>query len=676
MLVSSTTNPNVLCVGTTCGKVLMYSLGLLKIAELNVVSGSGITSVHLADTMGRLTVVHQEGVSTHAVPRIENNCNQILAVSLIHAQILTLCRYIKDAVSSLKEIWEEIMIDMETKLSFYFKKEEEGRDTDTKSYPTSDELMMLLVFGIPSASLEKFLKDMGEKGLRKLGHSIEATYTNLQKIVIMNLEKVCYHLHFHMNLLKGMSLWKQEFGELGLETEAVLTALKSIGSFLIKAVEFQQVIDVSVRNVKVFFRWLYTVIHRLYGPPTAGGEGTNASAVNEIIRISQQDTQTVREFIEQNFYQEESNDDGQEIKIKTEEKKKPSTNKESEGIFTLDHVGQYLRNTSLTKLPLEKKDPLTGQTKHNRTDWAQFLKDLDDEGKQLLLSLGSPYAVGIYPHDESSSLIQEQKKLMDSLTKAFDNIQDSLSQKEDLYSISIPIPSLDNKNSILSTHVTNVNEECCISSLAPLYSPSGTEDSLVQTIGVPSFSSYLMVMKQSLHQERTNVEVNFIRFIEGPTSPESEQTEEEIDAKNILYIIQVDFYDTDHLFVLMRDVQGNTFIARIPVFILLEGSFPDVTDKDAKSNSSLKIPPSSFATVYLSSDSSTLSGIHYRKICTPGQKWSKMSVSGARRVACISSLRKIKVFETDIGEGEDEDEEDPEEAVGNGMDTSAPSVTE
>lgn len=681
MLVNNTKCLNILCFGSKDGKVLMYSLGLLKIAEFHV-SDSPVTSVHLSDTMSRMTVVHSKGVSTHSVNRLKNNCNQILAVSLIHAQVLTLSRYIKDSIVSLLEIWEEIMIDMETKLSFYFKA---SGDSNTRQYPTANELIVLLVFGQPSKGLEKFLKDMGDKGLKKLGHSIEVTYTNLQKIVVMNLQRVCYHLHFHVNLLKGMSLWTQEFGELGLDTQSILSSLKSIGSFLMKAVEFQQVIDISVRNVKVFFRWLFTVMYRLYGnaSPNGTNETPNTPVTQEIIRISQQDLETVQEFIDDNF--EHLSEDEEELsswevealeKDKNKKNKcKPkavkstrssSVNSKHEGIFTLDHVGQYLQDMNLKKPPLRRIDPETGDVKDNQSPWIEFLES--KEGKEILSCLEDTSSVSIYPHNDKTSLVQECDSLMESLVKAFQSVELSLSLKEDLYSASISTKyssaTLDSKT-MLSSHLTNVIEGCCYTCLAPVMTPSTQEEhSPPALIGIP-FASHAILMKQSLLQDRTKIEVNFIRFVEGLSSKNDSFTESLDKSSDTLFIVQIEFYDIDHLFVLMRDVKGNTFIARIPIYILMEGSSPD-DGRDA----AILSPPTSSTTISLASDlsSDVSSGIHYRKMSNPGQKWPKMAVSGPRKVACISSLRKVKIFETDLVEGEDQD--DLEEDI-EAMDTTA-----
>lgn len=48
-----------------------------------------------------------------------------------------------------------------------------------------------------------------------------------------------------------------------LLNESVDAAVSSAGSLLVKANELQQTIETSMRDYKIFFRWLYAVIVRL-----------------------------------------------------------------------------------------------------------------------------------------------------------------------------------------------------------------------------------------------------------------------------------------------------------------------------------------------------------------------------------------------------------------------------
>uniref|UniRef100_A0A0K8RBT8 Anaphase-promoting complex subunit 4 n=1 Tax=Ixodes ricinus TaxID=34613 RepID=A0A0K8RBT8_IXORI len=116
------------------------------------------------------------------------------------------------------------------------------------------------MFGTPSDALEKFLlHDLTEKGLKKLGHSIDLCYCNIQKYVLKHLQTVTEALYFHFCDLRGMARWEERFGPIGLSEAAVANVLQCTGAFLMKLMELLQVIDSSMRNFRAFFRWLYAV---------------------------------------------------------------------------------------------------------------------------------------------------------------------------------------------------------------------------------------------------------------------------------------------------------------------------------------------------------------------------------------------------------------------------------
>ena len=163
------------------------------------------------------------------------------------------------------------------------------------SYPvhcsSGVDFLELLLFGIASDELNSFLlHNLTAKGLKKLAHSIESSYTNIQKLVLKNLQTVCqvtvsfYHpgvwnystlpftenhypnflpsnpylpqaLVYHLSDLHGMSKWEDRFGQLGLEPDACLKTLQVAGGCFLKACDLQQAIDSSLKNFKAFFSW-------------------------------------------------------------------------------------------------------------------------------------------------------------------------------------------------------------------------------------------------------------------------------------------------------------------------------------------------------------------------------------------------------------------------------------
>ena len=131
-----------------------------------------------------------------------------------------------------------------------------------------------------------------------MGQSIETAYSNIQKLVVVNLQRVTQHIFSYLHTLRAISQWKTEFHELEIDTNFVNDALKSVGSFYLKTVEFQQVIDISIRNVKCFFKWLYLVMLRVCGDSVPPSQ-------QDFTKISQQELQFVADFIQENFEKED-----------------------------------------------------------------------------------------------------------------------------------------------------------------------------------------------------------------------------------------------------------------------------------------------------------------------------------------------------------------------------------
>ena len=59
------------------------------------------------------------------------------------------------------------------------------------------------------------------------------------------LNSVSQAILYHLAELKGMSLWYQKFGVLGLTTQTLHTAIMSVGSFVLKSSELQQWVQSS-----------------------------------------------------------------------------------------------------------------------------------------------------------------------------------------------------------------------------------------------------------------------------------------------------------------------------------------------------------------------------------------------------------------------------------------------
>ncbi|KAL7976387.1 hypothetical protein Chor_015451 [Crotalus horridus] len=89
-----------------------------------------------------------------------------------------------------------------------------------------DEFMELLLWGKASIELQALLMNqLTVKGLKKLGQSMESSYSSIQKLVISHLQSGSEALLYHLSELKGMALWKQKYESLGLDASGIEDAI-------------------------------------------------------------------------------------------------------------------------------------------------------------------------------------------------------------------------------------------------------------------------------------------------------------------------------------------------------------------------------------------------------------------------------------------------------------------
>lgn len=171
------------------------------------------------------------------------------------------------------------------------------------------------------------------------------------------------------------------FQILGITESSVTAAIKACCAFLNKSLELQQVIDVSMRNYKAFFRWLFVVLVRLLDEQTP----------SEIVKITQQELSHIADFL-YNFDSVPEENDNQEKPVK----------------FNLERLGQYLQDQDLSILPDDEDNP-----------WHKFLK----ENSCLLKDNETIFSMTKF---RKYSLVQQQKYLKDAVDKVFDVSQNDI----------------------------------------------------------------------------------------------------------------------------------------------------------------------------------------------------------------------------------------------------------
>ncbi|KAI4477884.1 hypothetical protein M0804_012364 [Polistes exclamans] len=354
---------DILFLGRDNGTAMMYVFGMFYCG--NIFVGNG-TIIEISGGSGKpIWITWKDNnsivVNRYSCPLLEKS-SAFLKVAQAQANIECLMDYLSRTLMAISEAWETIISEMDDKLARYAESNPPGA--------VAADFLELLMIGIPTQNLENFLlRDLTEKGLKKLGHSIEMCYSNIQKLVVKNLNSVGMALVYQLAEIRGMVRLGGPYESLGLKNESLITkALHASEAFLAKASEMKQVIDHSMRDYKAFFRWLYVEIQRL----------TDERISSEVSRMSQQELTFIAEF------------------LKGFDKIEPSTG--SRKGVNLEKLGQYLRH-----------EPLQACLTPEGSEWASML----DENHCLR---DHPL---IMKQDLNYSLLQSHEKLVNAIHDVF-----------------------------------------------------------------------------------------------------------------------------------------------------------------------------------------------------------------------------------------------------------------
>ncbi|KAG7187963.1 hypothetical protein KM043_013923 [Ampulex compressa] len=366
-------NLDVLFLGQEDGNVSMYVFGMFYCGTITI--GNGTIMEISGGSGGSIWVTWRngEGITTSVLScPLLNHSDAFLKVARAQANVDYLMDYLSRTLMAISEAWETILLEMDEKLARY-------ADANPPGGVAADFLELLMI-GVPTQNLENFLlRDLTEKGLKKLGHSIEMCYSNIQKLVLKNLTSVGMALVYRLVEVRGMVRLGGPYEALGFKDEGLITdALHASEAFLAKSSEIQQVIDHSMRDYKAFFRWLYVVILRL----------TDERIPSEVSRVSQQELTFIAEF------------------LRGFDKTEPSSNG-SKGV-NLEKLGQYLRH-----------DNLQSCLTREGSEWATML----DENRCL-----RNHSL-IIDQDLSFSLLQSHTKLVSAVHAVFGSAYEGLAER-------------------------------------------------------------------------------------------------------------------------------------------------------------------------------------------------------------------------------------------------------
>lgn len=199
-----------LMVALKSGIIRLFVFGILPCGQINVKSSLGVKAnedfqlydVKMSSHFGTIfaSIRHKRRLRHLAFQNsiYSESTVPLLKLATQYGYIVNTLAYIEEIVQCIIEAWETALLEMDRQLTNYVNSRPDG--------VVSADFLELLIFGYAPDPLVKFLtRDLTDKGMKKLGNSIEITYSTIQQLVIRPLHTAILNLSYHLNYLKGMS---------------------------------------------------------------------------------------------------------------------------------------------------------------------------------------------------------------------------------------------------------------------------------------------------------------------------------------------------------------------------------------------------------------------------------------------------------------------------------------
>jgi len=121
------------------------------------------------------------------------------------------------------------------------------------------ELFMMLTCGVTSAALQRYIADLQEQGLQRLGKMLDTTCATVEDIAANSLVHAIEVLVFRLHDMLGLAEWTQKFQPIGLSAKMVKNLLEAAQLLLLKAQETLTFVREARANFAAFTVWLQTV---------------------------------------------------------------------------------------------------------------------------------------------------------------------------------------------------------------------------------------------------------------------------------------------------------------------------------------------------------------------------------------------------------------------------------
>ncbi|VEN36673.1 unnamed protein product [Callosobruchus maculatus] len=198
------TELNLLLIGTKEGMVHVRIFGCFTCCILDMKEylhgPCSVEHLKVSEDLTKIFVVTKNKSSLMQIFTVnssifKSHAKELFAVAMKYVKLMDLVTYLRNTIASITETWESFLLEIDHKLSRYAKKVPEGGITA--------DFLDLLIFGICSPELQEFLMhDLTKKGLEKFGQTIEMSYTNIQKLLLKNVNKYGQNVTFQLAELR------------------------------------------------------------------------------------------------------------------------------------------------------------------------------------------------------------------------------------------------------------------------------------------------------------------------------------------------------------------------------------------------------------------------------------------------------------------------------------------
>ncbi|ERE91306.1 anaphase-promoting complex subunit 4 isoform X1 [Cricetulus griseus] len=602
---------NILVLGGSSGFIELYAYGMFKIARVTGIAGTCLALCLSSDlkSLSVVTEVSSGGEAEVSYFQLETNLlysflPEVTRMARKFTHISALLQYINLSLTCMCEAWEEILMQMDSRLTKFVQEK-------TTTTSVQDEFMHLLLWGKASAELQTLLMNqLTVKGLKKLGQSIESSYSSIQKLVISHLQSGSESLLYHLSELKGMASWKQKYEPLGLDATGIEDAITAVGSFILKANELLQVIDSSMKNFKAFFRWLYVAMLRM----------TEDHVLPELNKMTQKDITFVAEFLTEHFNEA------------------PDLYNRKGKYFNVERVGQYLK---------DEDDDLVSPPNTEGNQWYDFLQNSSHLKESPLLF---PY----YPRKSLHFVKRRMENIIDQcLQKPADVIGRSMNQ-----AICIPLyrdaRSMDSARRLLKFPFLWNNK-------------TSNLHYLLFTILEDSVYKMCILRRHTDISQSVNNGLIGIKFGSFTYATAEKVRRSRTFSSSTYSCLDAQFYDDETVTVILKDSMGregrDRILVQLPLSLVYNSEDAEEYQFTGTYSTRLDEQGSIIPTRTMHFEK------HWRLL--ESMKAQYVAGNGLRKVSCVlsSNLRHVRVFEMDIDdEWElDESSDDEEEAGGKPM---------